>query len=255
MNKVFFDQKRKVFIKVLKDSFKKEREIIGANCFQNFVNVPLYEPLDKKTLKIIPAKGVKSTLVDEQILNSLIINLSTLIKKSKFKVNPNFSILKEIEAIKLVLRNKPAITDWLTSLQLSLGRKNLYPVHGDLQKQNIFVANNKISLIDFEHFSFAPLELEFANNLFFNSPNCLDVGKIIPPLIKRKIVSKDLLTRMLVLYSIRKLAKGLKVKEVEKRLSQGLEKIETIVGKDLSLRLLDFRSVKKIDWTGSSCLA
>lgn len=229
MNQSFCDPAKKVFIKVLDLPEKIEREVVGAATFSAFVTVPKIRLLDSRTLKTSMIRGAKSDLLEERALNKLIINLFCQIKNNfSGKIIEKFTIGNNVESLKAKMINRPKITAALKFVEREISNQPLYPVHGDLQKQNIFVDKGKLSLIDFEHFSFAPLELELVNSLFFNDQNCLNMGIIIPALWQKKIISLNLLTSMLVFYSIKELAIGKSPTATRANLKAGFTRLRVI---------------------------
>ena len=92
----------------------------------------------------------------------------------------------------------------------------------------MIIADGKLGLIDFEHFIFAPRELEFCNSLFFNDGNCLDVIKIVR-LFPLGFLDKQMLKRMLKFYGLKQINLGMSQSEAEIRTYQGIKKIESLV--------------------------
>ena len=229
MNQNFCDPIQKVFIKILDTPEKVEREIIGAKIFSQFTKTPKTEALDNRTLKISMIEGTRSDCLKETFINNLIIDLFCKIKIGfKGQTIKKFDIEKSIESLEVKVRSRPEILLALECLKGKIKNQALYPVHGDLQRQNIFIKRGQLSLIDFEHFSFAPLELELANSLFFSDENCLDVQSLATILSEKKIISLDLLALMLVFYSIKEFAAGSSPRKCAACLSAGMTRLESL---------------------------
>lgn len=230
MNRNFRDTKQKIFVKVLSTARKAERELIGSNVFGAFVGVPQIIKLDTKTLAISQIRGSKAIGLRKDVLSNLIIDLIC-------EINSNFTddvvslptIFEEIAVLIQKFFDNPEILASLEDIEKSLVRARLFPVHGDLQKQNIFLQKEKVSLIDFEHFMFAPQELDIVNSLFFKDQNCLDAVLIIKKLVTKNIFDMKMIEYMLVFYAIKQMAAGRGKKECQKRLQAGIEKLKEVI--------------------------
>ena len=138
MNQVFHDQSQRSFIKVFANKKLLRSELVGNKVFSRYVLVPKINILDTKTALITQIDGKKSTLVSEDFLIQAVIDL---LEKTSYS-----------------------------------SRFGYIPVHGDLQKQNIFFSKkNELTLIDFEHFRYANFEDELANNFFYSDSNCISI--------------------------------------------------------------------------------
>lgn len=252
MNQCFCDTNQKVVIKVLNSSQKVNCEIAGSEIFSRFACTPKIEQLDKRTVKISVVSGTNASLVDEKTLNEIVIKLFCAVKEFEGKILEEFSIRNTLENFEIMFSDRPGVVKVLEAIKENVKSSFLLPVHGDLQKQNIFLEKGKLILIDFEHFIFAPLELELANSLFFNDSNCLDAESIIPILVKRKVISIKLLAEMLTFYSIKELAQGRPEVEVIGNLKKGIARLRVIAGEEVNVDIPDFS--EKFDyWTTSSC--
>lgn len=221
MNQIFFDKNQSIIIKVFPSSRLLEREICGAKSFSSLVKVPKMKRLDKRVVKISFLPGFLGYQINENDLNLLMAKF--LLKVKPTKQRQNFSIFEEIDSLINVFRGEEKIIKKLGRIKQQIKGVALYPVHGDLQKQNIVIMDDSLGLIDFEHFMFAPKELELCNSLFFSDGNCLDIPGIIK-LLPRKFFDQDLLRLMLRFYTFRQISLGLDQAEAEKRFKQALVK-------------------------------
>ena len=139
--------------------------------------------------------------------------------------------MEEIKYFQNKFKKKKKILFNLDAIREAIKNASLYPVHGDLQKQNIVINKKGLVLIDFEHFCFAPLELELVNSIYFNDANCLDVESIVPRLLVDKIISNRLLRVMLKYYSIKQLAQGKSENHVSKQYKRAVNKLNNILNK------------------------
>ncbi|KKQ75844.1 MAG: hypothetical protein US96_C0003G0002 [Candidatus Woesebacteria bacterium GW2011_GWB1_38_5b] len=228
MNKCFVDTRQNLVIKVLDNISKAQREIVGIREFSDIALVPQIELLDTKTISITLVDSMKSTQIPDFELTQLILQLLRKVNSFETKINKNYNIQKRIEYLVSMFKSSECVVQTLNEIQALVSKAKLFPVHGDLQKQNIFVNSNELQLIDFEHFLFAPLELDIVNSLFFNDSNCLDAKFIISQLIKEKIFSEKMIISMLKFYAINQLAEGRKKEDVTKRLNKGLSKLDRI---------------------------
>lgn len=229
LNQCYIDQQQQAVIKIFSDPNKLEREIAGLQTFSQFCLVPTATQLDSKTVRYPLVSGTRADQIPPQTLSLLVIKLLSSIPSQSSPTH--LSILSQIEAFCDIFTDRPQIITFLLRLGKSLASRKLFPVHGDLQKQNIFLCDqNRIALIDFEHFTFAPLELELVNSVFFSDANCLDVANILPALK----LSPPLLSQMLVYYSIKQLALGHPEIFVQASLNTGLKKIARLTNVNLS---------------------
>lgn len=199
MKQVFIDRQKSVVIKVFQDPKKLERELCGAKAFSRICRVPNIEKLDKKVLKIDLLEGFLGYQIPEDDLNNLVVQM--LIKKDllKFKIcGP--TIFDEIKNLKKI--GDKQTCQRLDLIQKLINNVQLVPIHGDLQKQNIVVSEGTLGLVDFEHFIFAPKELELVNSLYFSDGNCLDIKKI-SKLLPKGFIDQKILKLMLEVYSIK----------------------------------------------------
>lgn len=222
MKQIFFDRNQLVVIKIFPNSRSLEREIYGTKHFVKIVNVPIIEKLDRKVAKISLMQGFLGYQISEEELNDIVARFldSTLPETGTME----FSIFEEIKKLEGFFQNDQESLKKLKKIRQQIRSQNLYPIHGDLQKQNIIIADGKLTLIDFEHFMFAPRELEFCNSLFFNDGNCLDIKGILEYL-PAGFLDKRILKAMLEFYTIRQISLGMDQIEAQKRLKLGFLKI------------------------------
>ena len=231
MNKRFIDTKQQVVVKILTSEERAQKEISGAKAFAKFTLVPEVVKLDRKTILIGLVKGIPADKVKRDFLNALVVELVRCIfKNSKTSLSEFPNIYSEINILREIFENNKVFLQALLEIEKSISGSSLFPVHGDLQKQNVFIQKGKMVLIDFEHFVFAPLELEIVNSLFFKDYNCMDVDFIISKLVEDKIFSPVVLKNMLIFYALRQMAEGRKKKDCEKRLQDGLKRLRKILG-------------------------
>lgn len=224
MKQIFFDKDKLVAIKIFPTPFSVEREIAGALSFRNFALVPKIGKLDNRVLAISLLDGFLGYQVLEQDLNQLV---AQFLDSTKSVFEPaKFSILLEIKALRKLIKDENNLS-FLKRIEKRLTGVNLYPVHGDLQKQNIIISNGQLGLVDFEHFILAPKELELCNSLFFDDGNCLDIPEIIRFLPKNTI-NIPLLKLMLKFYSLKQISLGMSAKESKDRIQNALTKIKKI---------------------------
>ncbi len=230
MNINFVDTKQKIIVKILENQQKAENELVGSRAFAKFAVVPEISRLDNKTLSITlidaqPAAGIK-----QELLNKLILNFFRKVSgDSDVSLSEFPNIYLELKRLKDLFSNESEIVLTLKNLEKNILRSNLFPIHGDLQKQNLFVKEEQLILVDFEHFMFAPLELDIVNSLFFKDYNCLNVDFIIKNLVDEKIFSIKMIKNMLIFYSIKQMAQGRRRKDCEKRLKDGLDRLYEIL--------------------------
>ena len=257
MNQCFFDKDKRVVIKNLNDSTRLEREVNGAKILSEYVNVPKVDKLDTQTILMSFEKGSTGDSIDEKEFNFMLI---CLFKKIKNNFNATslikkLSINQQLKKYISLFEFYPDIVKSLRIISKATEDKQLFPVHGDLQRQNIIFTKKGLTLIDFEHFSFAPQELEIVNSLFFNDANCLDVEKLIPFLISDLEFSQEIIGNMLVFFSIKELTQGRNSIEVQNRLIQGIKRLSCITNKKTKIFIPDIIRKQKSIWTSSSCFA
>lgn len=152
MNQIFHDQRQRKFIKIFADKKLLSAELSGALVFSKIVLVPQIKALDTKTALITQVSGISATRFPDE-----------------------FIVKKTLELFQKTGK---------------LTRSGLIPIHGDLQKQNMFFnLSGKLILIDFEHFGFGTLEDELANNFFHNDSNCLPIVPIARKLLYENKIS------------------------------------------------------------------
>lgn len=241
MRQIFFDQTKAVFIKIFLNSQALEREICGSNSFKKLVAVPQIEVLDQKVAKISLMPGILGYQITEQELNILISKFLQRIKL--IKINQDLTIFRKLNYLKKFFKSDPKSLNRLNRIEQNLKGASLFPVHGDIQKQNIVILNGKLGLIDFEHFIFAPRELELCNSLFFNDGNCLNIEEIVSYL-PRKLFSKKILKEMLVFYALKQQMLGMNKIEAENKLRSALMKAHNLkfTGKQSLKGVVEFSS-------------
>lgn len=222
MKQLFFDRNQAVVIKVFPDPELLEREICGAGHLSGVAIVPKIGRLDQKVAKISLLHGFLGYQIEEEDLNTLIAGF--LLKKKSGGESCCASVFKEITKLKHFFASRKPIIEDLDKLENFLAGKKLFPVHGDLQKQNIVVVQGKLGLIDFERFLFAPRELELCNSLFFDDGNCLDIAGIIKLLPLQSLDSK-MLKAMVRFYALRQISLGMDEKVAKQRLVEAVRKI------------------------------
>lgn len=222
MQQIFFDKNQAVVIKVFPNSSQLEREVCGAKSLAKAAVVPKIEKLDNRVAKIELLPGFLGYQIGSEELNLMVAEF--LLSTRPVKKAGLFSIFEEIRILKRVFIGDKRAKKELEMIESAILGVPLYPVHGDLQKQNIVIANGKLGLVDFEHFTFAPKELELCNSLFFNDGNCLDVAGII-----RFLPPQTLDRKMLVLtarfYALRQVCLGMDKVEARHGLAKALHKI------------------------------
>lgn len=224
MKQVFFDRNKSVVIKVFPDSVQLAREICGAKNFARFVLVPQIIKLDNIVAKASFLEGFLGYQINEDELSSMIANVFTKIKPKDQKC---FSIIEEIDNLLVFFIRDEGATEELLRIKQEVGRVELFPVHGDLQKQNIIIADGELCLIDFEHFMFAPKELELCNSLFFSDGNCLNIEEIVR-LLPTGFMDKQMLKSMLKFYGLRQISLGIDKFEAQKKVLSGLDRIDAL---------------------------
>lgn len=223
MKQIFIDKSQSVVIKVFTNSSVIEREICGVQSLSKIAHVPHIEKLDTKVAKISFLSGFLGYQVPEEQLNML-VSLMLLRKNAlKIPVDTKFSIFSEMKKMKKILREKNDLL-MLAKIEKNIRRQPLVPVHGDLQKQNMIIFGGAFGLIDFEHFVFAPKELEVVNSLFFNDGNCLDIPSVIG-LLPQGFFNLKMMQEMTQYYALKQLILGMNSKEVIVRLNKALEMI------------------------------
>lgn len=229
MRKVYFSPQKRIFVKTLPEPVGAVRELVGAAVFSQFVEVPEISLGKDRILRSQQVLGERGDRIDEGVLNNLIIELLARIKK-EFR-GERFCGLEIGERIRGLRKSlgRSELSKLLDWVEGEFEEQPLYPVHGDLQKQNIFVQDGELVLIDFEHFCFAPIELELVNSLFFNDKNCLAVEEIIPILWQKRIISFNLLGPMLVFYALKHLEEKGGFGETKKKLKKGFLRLERII--------------------------
>lgn len=226
--RVFCDQNQNVYIKIARSPEAARRELLGGKILGSYVLVPEMELLDEKTVLISKVSGVKSAQVDERKLNDLLIDYFTDL--------PAVAVTSVAQTILGALADIRAVVEssgLLDSVERRLFTAPLYPVHGDLQKQNIFVDDKDLAFIDFEHFLLAPLELELVNSLFFADGNCLDLENLLPRLCEKRLVEPGMLEAMLAFYAVRQVAFGRGLAQSERRFSAGLARLQRIMKREI----------------------
>lgn len=222
MKQIFFDKDKLAVIKIFPTPFLMEREIAGAKSIKNFALVPKIRKLDSRVAAISLIDGFLGYQILEQDLNQLVARFLVSLKPVSRPLK--FSIFSEIQALRKILKDQES-QYLLNKIEKRLTNAKLYPVHGDLQKQNIIVSGGQLGLIDFEHFILAPIELELCNSLFFDDGNCLDIPEIIRFLPKNTI-NIPLLKLMLKFYSLKQISLGMSTKESKDRIQNALTKIK-----------------------------
>lgn len=220
MKQIFFDKNRSVFIKVFQSSRQLEREKFGIKIFSNLVKVPKIVTLDSKVAAITSLDGFLGYQVSEQDLNIKIVNL--LLLKKPMNIN-SFSILSEIINLEKFFSGQQAILKRLLKIKVGLKKVSLFPIHGDLQKQNIVLMEGDLGLIDFEHTIIAPKELEICNSLFFDDGNCLDSQSIVS-MLPMNFFDPKMIEKMLRFYFLRQISLGLDQVEATIRLEVALKR-------------------------------
>lgn len=229
MNKlVFCDQQKETYIKVCESEAKALREYRAANILKKFVRVPTINMIDSRTVLVSKAKG-KTTSSENEILNERIIDYFKRVKSSNGIVSNEWSIEGDIFKLEQIFTENSKIMNALEVLREKLDEQTLFPVHGDLQIQNLFLTKNSLALIDFEHFLYAPLELDLCNSLFFEDENCLQVEKLLPLLCQQNIFSKENVYYMLIFYSLKQLAYERSAEETNRRLAAGINRLNKIL--------------------------
>ncbi len=204
MKQVFLDPSQQVVIKVFENSRQLEREFCGVRAFSRVCLTPEIEKLDLKVARISLLDGFLGYQIIEGDLNKLVAD--HLIKTAKLDmIACSCSIFETISNLEVDFLDNPQILMRLKKIKKAILNIDLMPVHGDLQKQNIIIREGKIGLIDFEHFLFAPKELEIVNSLYFNDGNCLDItaiSKILP----QGFFDQKILKLMMEFYAIKQLS-------------------------------------------------
>ena len=244
MNQCFNDQSRRMFIKIMANSRLLDREMVGSTVFSGFVKTGLPTQLDSKTLLVPTVLGKSADLASPQLLNQEILGIFKKIKQDFIgPVYESLCIENLIEELSLCFIGQKQIEKYLDIILVAVGHNKKFPIHGDLQKQNIFFDNQEnITLIDFEHFCFGPQELELANSIFHNDSNCLDLMTILPPLIKQGIISVDLLVLMFLLYTLKEIVQGTSINTARKNYQRGIDIVSQFTGKKQLLAFPKFRS-------------
>lgn len=249
MKKIFCDQNKNVFLKVLANSTRAGREMAGAKALAKYVTVPETDLIDSKTLVVKKVMGVKSTLVPKKKLASLLFDYFLNIKPvGDDEIDENFTIDQELENLIGLFSNRPAVTDSLTSVLKTVAVLPKFPIHGDLQKQNIFLSNDRLTFIDFEHFCLAPLELELVNSFFFNDKNCLDTPGILEKLEGSGKMDRKVIGQMILFYVIKQIASGRNLSDAKMRFERAIGKL------GVKLTFPDFKTVTT-NFLFSSCFA
>ncbi len=241
MNQIFFDKNQSIFIKVFSNSEVLEREESGIANLRSLVFVPLIKRLDNKVAKITFLEGFLGYQVLDNDLNMLISKF--LLQKKSKKIPAKFTIFSEINKMRKILKDSDLKI--LLNIEEEIKGLSIYPVHGDLQKQNIIISRGKLGLIDFEHFMFAPKELELVNSMFYDDGNCLDVQGIIN-FLPDKFIDQRVLISMLKFYYLRQIFLGMSANKALIRLTQSFKKIK-------SLNFARTRNGKIADFSSSFC--
>lgn len=223
MKQVFFDKNQLVVIKVFPSSKTIEREICGAKNLSKAVLVPKIEQLDTKVAKISLFSGFLGYQINEKDLNSLVAKF--LLKKKPIDSKIKFTILGELDDLRKCFKGNLKFIRDLDEIETEIRKSVFYPVHGDLQKQNMMILEGKLGLIDFEHFIIAPKELEICNSLFFSDGNCLDVKNIARSL-PRGFINKKTLNLMIKFYKLKQISLGMDLVEAEIRFQLACDRIE-----------------------------
>ncbi len=224
--RIFRDQKEKVFLKFCGSVVSAQQEMSGAKYLAPAVLVPKIEMLDTRTLLIYEMVGIKASKVPNSLLNSQLLGYFSRVEPVSAFENGQ-TIFDQIERVSRQFLLPRGMVE-------KISHRPLFPVHGDLQKQNILLVDGQLALIDFEHFVFAPLELELVNSLFFSDGNCLDLGSLLPVLKKSGRINFEILQLMLLFYSLRQVMAGRAFIEAKRRYLFGLVRLQTILGQDLS---------------------
>lgn len=222
MKQLFFDKNQAVVIKVFPNAELLEREACGAGHLSGAAIVPKIEKLDQKVAKISLLLGFLGYQITDEELNAMVAGF--LLKKKPGGQGYCVSIFKEIAGLKRFFAFRKRVVGELEKLEDFLADKELFPVHGDLQKQNIVIVQGQLGLIDFEHFIFAPQELEFCNSLFFDDGNCLDVAGIVG-LLPPQSLDKKMLKAMARFYALRQISLGMDDTQAKQRLAEAGRKI------------------------------
>lgn len=224
MQQVFFDRQKLIFIKVFSDSNILEREVCGAKIFSKFIGTPKIEIVDNRVAKIDCVDGFLGYQINEEELNLFIAKLLESILP--IKNVKRFTIFDELERLKFLLNDQVSIK-MLDNIEKNINRVKLFPVHGDLQKLNVVISQGELFLIDFEHFIFAPRELEIVNSIFFNDGNCLEIEKILE-FLPSNFFDRKLLKLMLEFYCLKQISLGMDRKISFNLLEKGLERIDSL---------------------------
>lgn len=244
MNQIFNDLSQGVHIKILSSSQLLDREMVGAMVFSSFVKTNSPTQLDTKTLLVSTTMGKCADRIPLPLLNEKITSLFKKIKQDfTGPVFDSLCVENLIEELSLCFIGQKEIEKSLDLILAAVAKSKKFPIHGDLQKQNILIDDQEnIALIDFEHFCFGPQELELVNSLFHNDSNCLDLVAIVPPFIKQGIVSVDLLEFMFLLYTLKEVAQGTPINTARKNYLRGLGIITQITGEKELLAFPKFSS-------------
>lgn len=218
-----------VVVKVLKSDNKVIQETAGINAFRPFVIVPSITKIDTKTVELSLLSGARADAISVREIEKQTLNLFRKIQAIP-STNRDFSVIEKIETFRQVFAQFSDIQKVLGEIEYALTFVSQYPVHGDLQKQNMFLIGQELGLIDFEHFIVAPQELELANSFFFNDHNCLPVARITPVLIEEKIIQKEMLSLMIYFYAIHQLNEGRKRSDVERKYNRALQRLRALCG-------------------------
>lgn len=225
MKQVFFDKSQSVVIKVFPNSRLLERELCGAKNLKKAALVPQIEKLDRKVAKISLLQGFLGYQINEIELNVLVAQfLKRVAVQSKII---EFSIMEEIVRLEDFFQGDQQSLLKLKIIKQQVKEQALVPIHGDLQKQNIIINEGKLGLIDFEHFVFAPKELEICNSLFYNDGNCLNVPGVLKN-FPSSFFNRDILKLMLMFYRLKQVSLGLGQNLAEKKFKLALAKVDKL---------------------------
>ncbi len=208
MNKCFIDPDQSVVVKICATREIALREVEGAHVFQKFVHTSNPKRVDSKTLEMVLIDGKIGTAVPCKVLNGHVLDMFRKIVSEPvlhdYQMSP-YSMYRHIRKLRKKYAYSADITSFLVQLEKDIRTKAFVPIHGDLQKQNMFInPSGELALIDFEHFCYAPIEFELVNSMFHSDGNCLDIQFLLEELRKITPISDELIRKALVLYTLQR---------------------------------------------------
>jgi RIO-like serine/threonine protein kinase len=195
-----------MYIKVCASETAALREVEGARVFKKHAYTPDSLRVDSRTVLVPAIQGQRGDALDEQALHVKVLEL--LIDMSRETAQPNdidieLSITSFVQKRRDGCQRGSDMRRFFNGLLKDLRGAHMIPIHGDLQKQNIFLTpEGDLALIDFEHFCYAPLEFELVNSMFHCDENCLDVDFLVSELNKRGLIDEKLLRKAFALYAL-----------------------------------------------------